>query len=163
MVNLMLHTAKIAKEQLQRCFCLKEFNPITQQDYYGRRCGTPLHSYGTGTYTEVTLLLLWGNSAVTMEYPHRYSVGVPTWVLQDSTGATSKKQHCYFSVGTSAVILLCRVCTNNMKCLNFEVRKLRKGNCPSGHCPGFIVSMDLFFFLSLAKISFSVWSLLYIN
>ena len=29
-------------------------------------------------YTEVTMLLLWGNSAVTMEYPHSYSVGVPT-------------------------------------------------------------------------------------
>ena len=38
-----------------------------------------------------------------MEYPHSYSVGVPTWVLQGSIGATSKKQHCYFSVGTSAV------------------------------------------------------------
>ena len=33
--------------------------------------------YCTGTYTEVTVLLLWGNSAVTMEYPHSYSVGVP--------------------------------------------------------------------------------------
>ena len=29
-----------------------------QQDYYGRRCGTLLHSYYTGTYTEVTVLLL---------------------------------------------------------------------------------------------------------
>ena len=37
-----------------------------------------------------------------MEYPHSYSVGVPVWVLQGSIGATSKKQHCYFSVGTSA-------------------------------------------------------------
>ena len=71
--------------------------------YYGRRCGTLLHSYCTGTYTEVTVLLLWGNSAVTMEYPHSYSVGVPSWVLQGSVGATSKKQHYYFSVGTSAV------------------------------------------------------------
>ena len=73
----------------------------TQEDYYGQRCGTLLHSYCTGTYTEVTVLILWGNSAVTMEYPHSYSVGVPVWVLQDSIGATSKKQHCYFSVGTS--------------------------------------------------------------
>ena len=75
----------------------------TQQAYYGRRCGTLLHSYCTGTYTEVIVLLLWGNSAVTLEYPHSYSVGVPAWVLQGSTGATSKKQHCYFSVGTIAV------------------------------------------------------------
>ena len=67
------------------------------------RCGTLLHSYCTGTYTEVTVLLLWGNSAVTMEYPHSYSVGVPARVLQGSTGATSKKQHYYFSVGTSSV------------------------------------------------------------
>ena len=75
----------------------------TQQNYYGRRCGALLHSYCTGTYTEVTVLLLWSNSAVTMEYPHSYSVGVPAWVLQGNIGATSKKQHCYFSVGTSAV------------------------------------------------------------
>ena len=75
----------------------------TQQDNYDRRCSTLLHSYCTGTYTEVTVLLLWGNSAVTMEYPHSYSVGIPAWVLQGSSGATSKKQHGYFSVGTSAV------------------------------------------------------------
>ena len=75
----------------------------TQQEYYGQRCGTLLHSYCTSTYTEITVLLLWGNSAVTMEFPHSYSVGVPVWVLQGSIGATSKKQHCYFSVGTSAV------------------------------------------------------------
>ena len=71
--------------------------------YYGRRCGTLLHSYCTGTYTEVTVLLLWCNSAITMEYPHSYSVGVPAGVLQGSIEATSKKQHCYLSVGTSAV------------------------------------------------------------
>ena len=41
----------------------------SQQDYYGRQRGTLLHSYCTGTYTEVIVLLLWGNSAVTMEYP----------------------------------------------------------------------------------------------
>ena len=75
----------------------------TQQDYYGRRCGILLHSYCTSTYTEVTVLLLCGKSAVTMEYPQSYSVGVPAWVLQGSIGATSKKQHCYFSLGTSAV------------------------------------------------------------
>ena len=75
----------------------------TQQNYYGRQCGTLLHSYCTGTYTEVTMLLLWGNSAVTMECPHSYSVGVSAWVLQGSIGATSKKQHCYFSEGTSEV------------------------------------------------------------
>ena len=75
----------------------------TQQDYYGGRYGTLLHSYCTGTYTEVTVLLLSGISAVTMGYPHSYSVGVPSWVLQGSIGAISKKQHCYFSAGTSGV------------------------------------------------------------
>ena len=64
---------------------------ITQQDYYGRRGGSLLHSYCIGTYNEVTVLILWGNSAVTMEHPHSYSVGVPAWVLQGSIGATSKK------------------------------------------------------------------------
>ena len=45
------------------------------------------------TYTEATVLLLWGNSAVTMEYPHSYSVnvGVPVWVLQGNFGATSSR------------------------------------------------------------------------
>ena len=43
---------------------------LIQQDHYGRQCGTLLHSYCTGTYTEVSVLLLWGNSAVTMEYTH---------------------------------------------------------------------------------------------
>ena len=64
---------------------------------------TLLHSHCTGTYTEVTVLLLWGNAAVTMEYPHSYSVGIPAWVLQGSIGATLKKQHCYFSVVANAV------------------------------------------------------------
>ena len=54
-------------------------------------------------YTEVIVLLLRSNPVVTMQNPHSYSVGVPVWVLQGSIGATSKKQHCYFSVGTSAV------------------------------------------------------------
>ena len=93
------------------CMCAwANMNPVltilcvyTQQDYYGRQCGTLLHSYCTGTYTEVTVLLLWGNSAVTMGDPHSYSVRVPAWVLQGSIGTTSKKQRCYFSVGTSAV------------------------------------------------------------
>ena len=76
---------------------------ITQQDYYGRWCGTQLLSFCTGTYTEVTVPLLWGNAAATMEYPHSYSVGVTAVVLQGTIGATSKKQHCNFSVGTSAV------------------------------------------------------------
>ena len=77
----------------------------TQQDYYGRQCGTLLHSYCTGTYTEVTVVLLWGNSAVTMEYPHSYSVGSTCVDTpgQGSIGTTSKKQYCYFSVGTNAV------------------------------------------------------------
>ena len=67
----------------------------------------PLHSYCTGTYTEVTVLLLWGNSAVTMEYLHSTS-GVPALVLQGSHGATSKKAALLpwllqYSVGTSTV------------------------------------------------------------
>ena len=84
---------------------VQNFQPplATQEDYYGRQNGTLLRSYCTGTYTEVTVLLLCGNSAVTMEYPHSFSVGVPAWVLQGSIGTTSEKQHCYFSVGTSAV------------------------------------------------------------
>ena len=46
----------------------------TQQDYYGQLCGTLLHSYYTGTYTEVTVLLLWSSSNATLEYPcSRYS------------------------------------------------------------------------------------------
>ena len=49
-------------------FCPRREN--TQQDYYGWRGGALLHSYCTGTYTEVTVLLLWGSSAVTMKYPH---------------------------------------------------------------------------------------------
>ena len=84
-------------------FLTPAFNKGTQQNYYGRRCGTLLHSYCTGTYTEVTVLLLRGNSAVTTEHPQSYSVGVPVWVLQGSIGTTSKKQHCYFSEGTSAI------------------------------------------------------------
>ena len=40
---------------------MQKFYPgqkTTQQDYYGRRCGTLLHRYCIGTYTEVTVLLL---------------------------------------------------------------------------------------------------------
>ena len=54
-------------------------------------------------YYTVTALVPTLNSAVTMEYPHSYSVGVPVWVLQGSIETTSKKHHAYFSVGTSAV------------------------------------------------------------
>ena len=78
----------------------------TQQDYYGRRCGTLLHSYCTGTYTEVTVLLLWGSSNATLEYPRRYSNRVAVWVLHGNSRVTSKEQHCYFSVDTSAVTVL---------------------------------------------------------
>ena len=63
----------------------------------------PYYIYYTGTYTEVIVLRLRGNAAVTMEYPHSYFVGIPAWVIQGSIVATSKKQHCYFSVGTCAV------------------------------------------------------------
>ena len=76
---------------------------ITQQDYYGWRCGTLLHSYYTGTYTEVTVLLLWSSCNATLEYPHRYSNRVAVWVLHGNSRVTSQEQHCYFSVGTSAV------------------------------------------------------------
>ena len=75
----------------------------TQQDYYGRRCGTLLHSYCTSTYTEVTVLLLWSSSNATLEYPHRYSNRVVVWVLHGNSRITSQEQHGYFSVGTSAV------------------------------------------------------------
>ena len=32
-----------------------------------------------------------------------HAVGVPTWVLQGNSGATSKKQHYNLCVGTTAV------------------------------------------------------------
>ena len=74
----------------------------TQQDYYGRQCGTLLHSYCTGTYTEVTVLLLWGSSNATLEYPHRYFNRVAVWVLHGNNRVTSQEQHWYFR------ILLCK-------------------------------------------------------
>ena len=48
---------------------------VTQQDNYCPRFSTLLHSYCTGTYTEVTVLLLWSNST-------HYYFRVPTHVLQ---------------------------------------------------------------------------------
>ena len=75
----------------------------TQQDYYGRRCGTLLHSYCTSTYTEVTVLLLWSSSNATLEYVHRYSNRVAVLVLHGHSRVTSQEQLGYFSVGTSAV------------------------------------------------------------
>ena len=85
-------------------FILQRVRPIfhTQQDYYGRRCGTPLHSYCISTYTEVTVLFLWSSSSATLEYPHRYSNRVAVWVLHGNSRVTSQEQHSYFSVGTSA-------------------------------------------------------------
>ena len=74
----------------------------TQQDDYGRLCGTLLHSSCTGAYTEVTVLLLWSSSNATLEYPRRYSYRVAVWVLHGNRRVTSQEQHCYFSVGTSA-------------------------------------------------------------
>ena len=65
----------------------------TQQDYYGPQYGTLLHSYCTCTYTEVTALLLWSISAVTMYY-----ISATLKVLQGNSGATSKKQHHYLCV-----------------------------------------------------------------
>ena len=75
----------------------------TQQDYYGRQCGTLLHSYCTRTYTEVTVLLLWSSSNGTLEYPCKYSNKVAVWALHGNSRVTSQEQHGYFSVGTSAV------------------------------------------------------------
>ena len=57
----------------------------TQQDYYGRWCGTLLHSYCTSTYTEVTVQLLWSSSNATLEYPRRYSNRVAVWVLHGNS------------------------------------------------------------------------------
>ena len=80
-------------------------NSFTQQDYHGRLCVTLLHSYCTSTYTEVTVLLLWSSSNATLEYPCacRYSNRAAVWVLHGNSRVTSKEQHGYFSVGTSAV------------------------------------------------------------
>ena len=75
----------------------------TQQDYYGRRCGTLLDSYCPGTFTEVTMLLLWSSTNATLEYPCRYSNRVAVRVLHGNSRVTSQEQHGYFSVGTSAV------------------------------------------------------------
>ena len=74
-------------------------NLLTQQDYYGRRCGTLLHSNCTSTYTEVTVLLLWSSSNATLEYPRRYSYRVAVWVLHGNSRVTSQEQHGHFSVG----------------------------------------------------------------
>ena len=63
---------------------------ITEQDYYGRRCGTLLHSYCTSTYTEITTLLLWSSSNTTLEYPHRYSNRVAVWVLHGTAELPNK-------------------------------------------------------------------------
>ena len=85
------------------CFKLCLIYTITQQDYYGRWCGTLLHSYCTSTYTEVTVLLLWSSSNATLEYPCRYSNSVAVWVLHGNSRVTSQEQHGYFSLGTSTV------------------------------------------------------------
>ena len=57
----------------------------TQQDYYGRRCSALLHSYCTGTFTEVTVLLLWSSSNATFEYLCRYYNRVAVWVLHGNS------------------------------------------------------------------------------
>ena len=82
------------------------YSKPTQQDYYGRRGGTLLHSYCTSTYTEATVLLLWSSSNATLEYPCRYSNRVAVWVLHGNSRVTSQVQHGYLSVGTSAVTVL---------------------------------------------------------
>ena len=40
-----------------------------------------------------------------IEYLNRYPVGILAWVFQGESGATSKKHHYYFCVGTSAITL----------------------------------------------------------
>ena len=80
-----------------------QFSIFTQQDYYGRQCGTLLHSYCTSTYTEVTVLLLWSSSNATFEYPRRYCNRVAVWILCVNSRVTSQEQHGYFSVDTSPV------------------------------------------------------------
>ena len=76
---------------------------ITQQDYYGRRCGTLLHSFCTRAWTKVTVLVLWSSSSTTLEYSRRYSNRVAGWVFQGNSRVTSQEQHCSFSVGTTTV------------------------------------------------------------
>ena len=46
--------------------CVSMYFVCKQQDYYDRQYSTLLHNHCTGTYTEVTALHLWCNSAVTM-------------------------------------------------------------------------------------------------
>ena len=43
---------------------------VSQQDCCDLEYGTLLHSYCTGTYTEVTALLLWSTYIVTLDYTH---------------------------------------------------------------------------------------------
>ena len=45
-----------------------------------------------------------------MQYLLSYPVAVPAWVLQDSSGATSKEQRYYFYVGTSVVTVFMGYC-----------------------------------------------------
>ena len=89
--------------KFSRVLPLSSIQKCTQEDYYGRRCGILLHSSCTGTFTEVTVLLLWSSSNATLEYPRRYSNRVAVWVLHGNGRVTSQEQHFYFSVGTSAV------------------------------------------------------------
>ena len=46
---------------------------VTQHNYYDLQNSTLLHSYCTGTYTELVVLLLWSSYTATLEYPCRYS------------------------------------------------------------------------------------------
>ena len=66
----------------------------TQQDYYSLQYRTPLHSYCSCTYTEVTALLLWSICTVTMQCLHNYKTCVGTLkvtvvLLQRSSTTTS--------------------------------------------------------------------------
>ena len=62
-----------------------------------------LHSYNTDAYTEVKALFLY--NSFTVNHANRYLHKVAVHVLHGNSQATSKEQHYYFCVGTSAVTM----------------------------------------------------------
>ena len=79
--------------QYQKCIC-------TQQDYYDLQYGTLLQSYCTCTSTEVTALLLWSISAVTMACS-TYTAPLLEYLRE----YTQRKQWSYFK--EAAALHLC--------------------------------------------------------
>ena len=59
------------------------------------------YSCNTGAYTEVTALFLY--NSFTVNHACRYFNKVAVYVLHGNSQATSKEQHYYVCVGTSAV------------------------------------------------------------